>query len=708
VVSVLLLFLAVRLTQAQGGEPSAPLGVTAPQAIVGTSFTYQGRLVKSGTPVSDTCDFQFGLWDAASGGNQVGVTQTVASVAVVDGYFTAQLNSGDEFTTSPFTGTARYLAIEVKCSGDGSYTPMSERIALRPAPYALALPGLWTQDDGSGTPNIIGGYSGNQVGDLATGATIGGGGREGMGHINYVGSSYGTIGGGFGNTITGSHATIGGGGLNNASGEGAVVGGGGGIFIYDVIWEELPNAASGNWSTVGGGGRNTASGTGAVVAGGGGVYISETLMGPEWIVLPNTASGNWSTVGGGGANVASGYGAVVAGGGAYDPSSGYAVTNTASGDWSTVGGGTSNTADDEYATVCGGGNNTASGIAAVVAGGGGKSGAIVISNTASGDWSVVGGGGFNTASASYAIVDGGNYNAATKNFATIGGGLYNAADAEYATIGGGSNHWVTATHGTVCGGDNITVTGLYAAVGGGQDNAASGGWTTIGGGSGNEVGGLFGTVGGGGGNAARGPGSTIGGGGANVVTAAWGTIGGGWLITATGDAATVGGGMLNTASGDYATVPGGAMAEASHYGQVAHASGGFSTIGDAQESFYVLRGTTSPGSAAAELFLDGSSQRLAVVERTMTFDILVSARTSVPWSAGYTARGVIEGWGGSSVGFVGTPITTTLGDDITAIYSEYTSFNVYAESGSLVIKVTGPTATTTRWVATVRTSEVGY
>ena len=39
-------------------------------AEVGTAFTYQGSLEKPpGTPVTDACDFRFGLWDAAAGGN---------------------------------------------------------------------------------------------------------------------------------------------------------------------------------------------------------------------------------------------------------------------------------------------------------------------------------------------------------------------------------------------------------------------------------------------------------------------------------------------------------------------------------------------------------------------------------------------------------------------------------------------------------------
>jgi len=46
----------------------APAGTDAPQAALGTTFTYQGSLKKSDQPVNTTCSFQFSLWDALTGG----------------------------------------------------------------------------------------------------------------------------------------------------------------------------------------------------------------------------------------------------------------------------------------------------------------------------------------------------------------------------------------------------------------------------------------------------------------------------------------------------------------------------------------------------------------------------------------------------------------------------------------------------------------
>jgi hypothetical protein len=160
IVSVLALFLllvlAAGLGQAQGpvsGEETGEVGVQG--TIVGTAFTYQGQLIKSGTPVSGTCDFQFGLYDAATLGNQVGITQTKL-VTVTNGLFTVQLNGGGEFGNDAFTGDARWLGIRVQCPGDPDYADLG-RQELTATPYALSLrPGAKVAGSVPGDAVIIG------------------------------------------------------------------------------------------------------------------------------------------------------------------------------------------------------------------------------------------------------------------------------------------------------------------------------------------------------------------------------------------------------------------------------------------------------------------------------------------------------------------------------------------------------------------------
>ena len=81
------------------------------QTTIGTAFTYQGQLKQNGRPVNDTCAFRFGLWDAATGGNQVGDFQTISNVQVVNGLFATKI----DFGKGVLDGNARWLEIAASC-----------------------------------------------------------------------------------------------------------------------------------------------------------------------------------------------------------------------------------------------------------------------------------------------------------------------------------------------------------------------------------------------------------------------------------------------------------------------------------------------------------------------------------------------------------------------------------------------------------------
>ncbi len=121
-------------------EPQSPdivgdLG--GPETPLGTGFTYQGKLNQAGVPHTGACDFQFILWDAAEGGNQISTTQTETGVALSEGLFTVDL----DFGSTAFWGNARWLQIAVRCpTGSGGYTTLDPRQALTAAPYALYAP----------------------------------------------------------------------------------------------------------------------------------------------------------------------------------------------------------------------------------------------------------------------------------------------------------------------------------------------------------------------------------------------------------------------------------------------------------------------------------------------------------------------------------------------------------------------------------------
>ena len=88
--------------QEGGGNPPLAPDATA----LDTSFTYQGSLLDHGTPVNATCDFTFVLWDAATGGHNLG-SRFHNDVSVEDGLFTLSL----DFGATLFEGYARWLEI---------------------------------------------------------------------------------------------------------------------------------------------------------------------------------------------------------------------------------------------------------------------------------------------------------------------------------------------------------------------------------------------------------------------------------------------------------------------------------------------------------------------------------------------------------------------------------------------------------------------
>src|SRR5688572_29827307 len=100
-----------------------------------SAFTYQGKLTDAGNPASGTYDLSFRLFDAQSGGTQVGSDQQKDDVAVSGGVFTVLL----DFGASPFTSnTASYLEISVRPgSSTGSFTPLAPRQIISSSPYAV-------------------------------------------------------------------------------------------------------------------------------------------------------------------------------------------------------------------------------------------------------------------------------------------------------------------------------------------------------------------------------------------------------------------------------------------------------------------------------------------------------------------------------------------------------------------------------------------
>ncbi len=277
------------------GGLTNPASPTAPLAQNGSAFTYQGQLRKNGAPVNASCNASFSLFDAATGGGQVGGTVTSPTLQIANGLFTIPLDFG-----WAFNGEARWLEMAIGCGE--AQTILTPRTSLRPAPYAFALPGMRTVPGdevfmGVPTMNVIGGLTNgtfsNTIHSNSANSVIGGGMQNQI--DNY--STKSAISGGENNRIAGgsSASAINGGSSNqidNSSSQ-SVINGGSSNQINNSSYQ----------SAIGGGSGNVISGTAPFAVIGGGA--SNRIDGGIFATVPggtnNIAKGNYSLAAGAGA-----------------------------------------------------------------------------------------------------------------------------------------------------------------------------------------------------------------------------------------------------------------------------------------------------------------------------------------------------------------------------------------------------------------------
>lgn len=686
------------LSQAQGPSPAA--------GTLGTAFTYQGMLRMSGSPVTGTCDFRFGLWDADTAGTLVGFLD-VPAVPVERGVFTVRLDFGSGAFAD---GAARWLGIEVRHpAGTGSYTALSPRQPLTPAPYSIyaAAGPFWSlsgndstdpvtnfvgttdmaalelkvnghralrlDPTGGDTPSITGGYEGNWLLGTVRGATISGGGSEGA--VNGAADDYGVVAGGRSNlagnrdddATNAMFATVGGGEANTAQGAGSTVSGG----HY--------NLADGPYASVGGGIGNRASGDAAAVGGG----------------LKNEALGLYSTVPGGLENVAAGVYAFAAGHRAKANHDGSFVwADSTDVDFASdkpdvfyvrassgvmfagppdvlfrlmpnptspniIGGPNANTvpADIVGATIGGGGysggGNSVTDNYGVVGGGAGNVAGDSAGTTSDATYATVAGGLRNHSSRSAATVGGGAENQAAGLYATVAGGQTNRATGPYSTVGGGYENEASTERSTVAGGRGNQAVAYSATVGGGQGNVADATRATIAGGDTNSASGIYSFVGGGSTNSADSEYTVVGGGYRNTAGDSYGVVGGGYSNRAAAPSSTVAGGYQNVVSGTYGAVTGGQgnIASAS-YGAV---GGGYQNTASA--TYSVIAGGYSNEASRSYSSVGGGLRNIAGGNYSaVPGGANNTAEGSYSFAAGRRAKAMNQGcfvWGDSTDADIG-------------------------------------------------------
>jgi hypothetical protein len=456
---------------------------------VTSAFTYQGELRVSGQSASTPHDFRFELYDAASGGTQIGPTVNADAVPIVDGLFSSQL----DFGASQFAGDRQWLQIAVRPTGNGAYQPLSPRTEITATPYAQGA--ITALSNSVTSTSIVNGSV--QTVDIANGAITGA-------KINSSEVQARIIGG-----CTVSQA------IRSVSNTGSIV-------CSDINPGTITGVSPGTGLTGGGSSGNVSLGianggvgtaqvnpsdiqlrvTGSCPAG---QYLRAIAANGGVTCAPDVSGNNdsWGLTGNSGLNPNTNFlgttdqsifalrannlrvlqffngfanqGPNILGGSHLN------AVNLGQSSQTVAGGGSNasncgpnanqscaNQTQRAGATVSGGLGNTAAGDASVAAGGSG--------NTAVGAWSTVSGGMGNFAGAlgTHATVAGGEENHASGGYSSVGGGTFNTASRTSATVSGGNGNSAAANFASVLGGMNNSATGQGATVAGGQGNCAGG------------------------------------------------------------------------------------------------------------------------------------------------------------------------------------------------------------------------------------------
>jgi len=121
-------------------------------APVSTAFTYQGRLNRNNGPANGTFDLKFELYMTETGGTPVVAPLEKLAQQISGGLFTVTLDFGG---AQVFDGTAYWLAMSARPTGQPFYTATPERTAIRPTPYAIHALNAAGVKDGSITTDSI-------------------------------------------------------------------------------------------------------------------------------------------------------------------------------------------------------------------------------------------------------------------------------------------------------------------------------------------------------------------------------------------------------------------------------------------------------------------------------------------------------------------------------------------------------------------------
>jgi hypothetical protein len=497
----------------------------------GTAFTYQGQLFSGAGLANGSYDLRFEVYDALTAGNLIAGPETNSATGVSNGMFTVTL----DFGSGVFTGSARWLEIGVRANGGGSFTTLSPRQPLTPAPYAIMANTASNLLGTLPTSQLTGTFPANQLSGTIPGADLAGTYGNAVTFNNgantfdgtFIGQFFGSsfIGGSFTGQFFGDGSGLGGVGLLN----GNQIFNGQNVFMKPVGFGNPAPLFSVDVLAYQAVGRfvSTNHPYGSVLelrnlqTNGADFYLGAV----NFNNAANATPGQIGYISGNATNSYNDYLEFRVGGSPglqiqADPF-GYGLDNVIGGnnsisgiacDADSIGGGWGNTmqtnvqysfigggywnliqANNQVSFIGGGNNNTIQSYAHGAVIGGGNNSTIQTNadhSIIAGGWqnlieywayeSVISGGELNDIGpfAQWSVIGGGEFNTNSSSYSTIGGGRNNLIDIvdPYSTIGGGVQNriWTNSFYSTIGGGyfNNIQGTSTLSVISGGWYNTA--------------------------------------------------------------------------------------------------------------------------------------------------------------------------------------------------------------------------------------------
>jgi hypothetical protein len=275
---------------------------------------------------------------------------------------------------------------------------------------------------------------------------------------------------------------------------------------------------------------------------------------------------------------------------------------------------------------------------------------------------------------------------ASGSYSVIVGGIRNTASNDYDVVVGGDGNNASGQYSFIAGGLSNSASGLVSVIAGGNGNNASSSYVAILGGNGNNVGGSY---------------SGVVAGSSHTINGAFSAIVGGTTNNASGNNSII----LSGGYGNTRSIIGNVICPASLRP--------ISTTSGVQQLGTLLLGRETTNSTATRLTSDtnaATTTNQVILPNNSAYFFrgeVIAGVTGAGDTKGWTIEGVIKrGANAASTVLVGTTVMSSYGD--AGAVTWIVALTADTTNGGLAITVTGAAATTIRWVAQIRTTEMTY